>query len=1679
MTTEPSDHPAPPTPTLTLEELAALPLDRMVVSACLEAWQPPAIGESAAVVRDGLGAVGGIVHKFEAARTQFPEGSLAAFGVAAGQKDSLHPGDTVVRGATLTDLLNGLGEKLTTIYGPIEALPLGLDDGAGPYAAAQFYPFVRLDRHVARALTRPDCDRGYLIIEGGPGRGKTSWALNWQRVSARQNLAAWARASAPITDSPQSATVDRLPPLSGWYFARRYADADHLNEAVALQSLISQARLRRGKPPKNNDPWLLGPELRSRYQVGIGEHERLLRQAFSEALEELKPVTPDEPPLVLLLDGGDEIWGFGGHTTQHRQDFPACLPTELPPGTFIVLLSRPGDFLPPDQENKVKPILHYRFGPRRVHATIRSYLNHLASNPDSLANHGILFNPEEQQALRHPDFQRRICEASEGAFGYATELMKDLFNPSDEDNNRSLNKENKDKKRLDKLVQWRTQPESLPKGIYGLRARELVDVVEVLATGAAHAGSRDAADRAARLFIEAEAKDVFIEALATLAVLRQPLTLMGLTELVAGESAEEEQARQAFIKSLTPQQRRFVKIDDGKNKSTQLKMMLEQSRQFFMPWRPNQDTPRRLVLDHTLTGELALAYWHLRDQGKLPEDKNKHASTIADQAKSIREIDVTRLHQWIGERCARDWPTVEQVRPYTQLQINTWDDAKRYAILWGLWHAFVGDRQPSLSETPSATVNHALNLLLHAGYLQTAVRVGGQHSEMTLRETYLAADLVSGAAENQSLRQRIESAVLEWHRHLVDGSLQVGALLWNLLGGWSLAKDWATRWKESLDQKALVTTLPGVPPDFIRQLKGYNQHALSSCGQWLVTTDTTGAAVWDLSQGVHRLYRIATLPNWDSHKLYCAVVDNTMYLLGYKGSLILISCLDLLSGAAWIARYTGHTSSITAATLYADSKGLICLTHGHDEAFGVLCLGYIDIIQHAEQQAKTQRPEPDQLARYAGHNQEVHAVALYADTKGLIGFSGSKDRTVGLLYLTRVEIARHAKDQAKTRIPEPNRLVQYTGHSDEVTAVALYADHESIIGLTGSKDSTVGVLYLTRAEVSQHAEKKFKIQVPESNKVRRYYIPHSEVTAVALYVDAEGIVGLSGTNFGKVGVLCLTHAEVVQQTWTWPKPDRLALYEVYKGRIGDITTVALHADGERLIGLSGSSKGIVGVLCLTRAEAVQHAACQGKSHKQRSGLSAYGSLVPYGGHTEGISAVSLAVSGERLVGFSSSRDGTIGVLFLTRTEVTERDAQQIKPPKPNRLVRYASQTHYNSMYTLALHADSEGLVGISGYEGGIVGVLSLTLADITQHAAQQARTPEPEFFWVAKYRYNRPVGAVKTVALHVDSKGIIGLTSCEWDKNTVGVLCLTRSEIAQHAKTSGEKTDRLARYLGHTHEITALALHANAEELVGLSGSLDNTIGVLRLNRSEVPQHATQQAKNSKPRSNRLVRYAGHTNWVNALHLYADTEGVIGISGSEDSTIGMLHLTWAEVTQHAAQKTEIQIPESNRLLRYAGHTAWVGAVALYVDDDRLICLSSSADSTIGLLYLQQNELERLLVEQTQLKQPYPNRLVRFRSPIHYQWRSHQSSINDKQTIPIFWGISPYAVVQNTVTATLTHPPRLVFNATCPLSEPNFIPYDIAQLDEQTLVVGGACGSDDIALMLLEWITPTDPHPPIP
>ena len=87
-----------------------------------------------------------------------------------------------------------------------------------------------------------------------------------------------------------------------------------------------------------------------------------------------------------------------------------------------------------------------------------------------------------------------------------------------------------------------------------------------------------------------------------------------------------------------------------------------------------------------------------------------------------------------------------------------------------------------------------------------------------------------------------------------------------------------------------------------------------------------------------------------------------------------------------------------------------------------------------------------------------------------------------------------------------------------------------------------------------------------------------------------------------------------------------------------------------------------------------------------------------------------------------------------------------------------------------------------------------------------------------------------------------------------------------------------------------------------------------------------------------------------------------------------------------------------------------------------------------------------------------------------RWRLDRGLSANAPTSPTFWGISDQAVVYVTVTSAAVHPTRLSVGWICPFHQLHFTPHDIAQLDEKTVVVGGASGKD-VALMLLEWVRP--------
>ena len=170
--------------------------------------------------------------------------------------------------------------------------------------------------------------KGYLFILGTAGCGKTSWALDWVRHSQRQ------------IGPPALGARSRL---AGWYFARRYstngeaAASVHLDEYLCLQSWLAMARqhlcLLPDADPAGASAELFNAEQRSRYadrrSEGWFDLQALLRQRFVQGLQALAASATAQDPLVLLLDGADELWAPGPQTRQVRRAFPELLhPTQ-------------------------------------------------------------------------------------------------------------------------------------------------------------------------------------------------------------------------------------------------------------------------------------------------------------------------------------------------------------------------------------------------------------------------------------------------------------------------------------------------------------------------------------------------------------------------------------------------------------------------------------------------------------------------------------------------------------------------------------------------------------------------------------------------------------------------------------------------------------------------------------------------------------------------------------------------------------------------------------------------------------------------------------------------------------------------------------------------------------------------------------------------------------------------------------------------------------------------------------------------------------------------------------------------------------------------------------------------------------------------------------------------------
>lgn len=721
-------------------------------------------------------------------------------------------------------------------FGPAQPLPPGLEgDEGSAYDASRFHPFEPLNKMVKTAFTK--MKSGYVFLRGGPARGKTSWALQWKRESEE---------SSSSRESYSGASG--LPPLSGWFFARRTGDSadGYANEVVALQSLISRARKHCGIEPISTSEELGSPvrlfaATPNSYRYRDVDHQRELASNFQRALNELAIRKNEQgqkiQPLVLLLDGADELWG-PQPGTQIRQLFPRLFPAELPEGVYLVILSRPGPHL---GEQHVEQKIDIEFGAIEFKRCILSYLDAVADDED--------FTHEEQSILRSESFKMNIVAAAQGAFGYVTRLTQELrhtpgLDRSTPDQNLKSTASTRSP-RLSLLEEWARNARSLPRGVYEQRARELYELCSQLDQ------MREG---------EGEGEEL-IRLLATRSCVKSPVSAHALAKLAASDTREQKRAER----------------------------LLRLASQFFIQ-SGSMSTRSALFFDHQVTHDIALAAWHvLCNPNCLPEQATVglRATAVAYEAmlqsQDVEGVELLRtplrdagyldlepslrahaqalIHRQVSRR------TQEYLQAHvdscTPIHLPRGDaslhDDYRYAVQWGPWHSIRSEASRGPGSKHDGGCDASLRLILHAGYLQTVLRTFDVASEDSLRTTFAAIDELPIDRPLRDLYIQIERVLVQWHAELVHGEVLVGALLWNLIGANSYALEHREQWRNSIDAPCLITLAPGATPDISTYLNGASNFVRSDDACWIAAFGRGHVTVWDARRGGHRAVAIARI----------------------------------------------------------------------------------------------------------------------------------------------------------------------------------------------------------------------------------------------------------------------------------------------------------------------------------------------------------------------------------------------------------------------------------------------------------------------------------------------------------------------------------------------------------------------------------------------------------------------------------------------------------------------------------------------------------------------------------------------------------------------------------------------------------------------------------------------------
>lgn len=878
---------------LTLNDLRALPLDQVLVSAvvCL-----PASELNEDTVAFELNAVGGIAEKLVVANEMPNQIRMVAVAKEQNKKEPI-PDQYRVAGSADRFVLNhkrpiiqanclaDLAQQISNHFGPRRFgraldLPEDLDAGSNthnPYHPDQHQQRGWIHQRISDFVAEESTVGGYILFTAGPAWGKTAWSLDWMRASsgAVQQPAAFC-------------------PLSGWSFIRQGAGDEFESPVRVLLGLEHRTRLRL------NLPFATEKEEGSFPTRHEGDP---LREHFAVFLKDCGDYcNASGKDVVLLLDAVDEIFGPMGSHPSHL--LPNALPNELPKGVFIVLTSRPGQHLSWKQGKQPRLLLLdmttqvsetnaqaqqrsdalqliWRYAARWAHGRGGDGMGDVDIESASLLDPRYRSRetwPTEEQLTRQQSiekdtanlggtdssslsqlsqFTQRLLETSQTNLHYIRTLLDEAGLEQTDDYQQAEMRRPDPVNRFKQLSVWRDHPEKMPSGINELMARSY-----------------------ARLWLSQDDTNVrkrAITAIALAACLRVgDWSVADLTNLLYNADdgvlygGATVGAPDYEITDIADVLHAIPNASLLGTNSSDFADALRLGRPFWTGPRGRQDDAFiTLRFSHLLLRDCAIAayevlanrHWSL----EVSEDNQELllAKEIANGVKQSHENalqydHVTRqgvsawLYQALGRASSRFWRS--DVKP----QIRSGTDLKRiprntsYALTWGVLHALRG------GAVHRELGQRALALLINAAHLQSAIRAAPGSAFEALSESYVLADLMGQKIESgdpgKMLRIRVESELLQHEAPLKNdqGLLSVGACLYNRLGGGIDAKNDVEKWKISIDLKALITNPPGTPSAFLRMLHGYSQSAVSPCGQWMVGTDGDKLCLWDMRQGWHR-----------------------------------------------------------------------------------------------------------------------------------------------------------------------------------------------------------------------------------------------------------------------------------------------------------------------------------------------------------------------------------------------------------------------------------------------------------------------------------------------------------------------------------------------------------------------------------------------------------------------------------------------------------------------------------------------------------------------------------------------------------------------------------------------------------------------------------------------------------